>query len=461
MRYEIKPMLGLAAPVAFTQLFQILLGFTDTAMVARLGAEPLAAIALGNAMFFAVMVFGIGAMNGVSPMVSQAYGAGDFEGIGRSVRQGFWLGLFIAIPIMLFFQYGASRFLLAIGQKPSTVAITEGYLKAMSWGVIPFLWYIAERSFAEGISRPLPAALIALLGVLANIGANYVLIFGKLGLPAMGVVGSGWASVIVYWVMFYGLAAFIHHSKSMRKYDPFHNLRKPDPVYLKEMARIGWPIGVSFFLEASLFMATAFMMGLIDTRSLAAHQLAIQCAAATFMIPLGIGLATAVRVGQARGRGDIDGVMTSGFTGMFIASCVMLVTAITFWTLPRPIISIFLDVNSVTDAPVVELAISLLGVAAVFQLFDGLQVTAGGALRGLKDTRVPMLIGLFSYWGCGMTVGVYLGFKMGMGAVGLWWGLVTGLAVASIFLISRFWRSTRRLSMSPVPAGVKTSSIDT
>ena len=446
MRYEIKPMLGLAAPVAITQLFQILLGFTDTAMVARLGPEALAAIALGNAMFFAVIVFGIGAMNGVSPMVSQAFGAGDIDGIGRSVRQGFWLGLFISIPLMLFFQFGASRFLLAIGQEPSTVEITEGYLKAMSWGVIPFLWYIAERSFTEGISKPLPAAVIAFNGVLANIVANYALVFGKMGFPAMGVVGSGWASVIVYWVMFFGLAAFIHYSKGLRKYDPFHNLRKPDPVYLKEMAKIGWPIGISFFLEASLFMATAFMMGLIDTRSLAAHQIAIQCAAATFMIPLGIGLATAVRVGQARGRGDAHGVVTSGFTGMFVATCVMLVTATAFWTLPRHIVAIFLDLNTLENAPVVELAVALLGIAAVFQIFDGLQVTAGGALRGLKDTRVPMLIGLFSYWACGMTVGVGLGFGLEMGAVGLWWGLVTGLGVASVFLISRFWRQSRALA---------------
>lgn len=438
-------MLALAAPVAFTQLAQILLGFTDTVMVGRLGPEALAAIALGNTMFFALIVFGIGAMNGVSPMVSQAYGAGDIEGIGRSVRQGFWLGLFISIPIMLFLQFGAGPFLLAIGQEPETVKVAASYMFAMSWGVIPFLWYIAERSFAEGISRPLPALLTAIAGIGLNIGANYVLIFGKFGFPALGVVGSGIASATIYWLMFFVLGTIIHFSRSTKQYDPFRNIRKPDPLYLKEMARIGWPIGVSFFLEASLFMATALMMGILGTEDLAAHYVAIQCAATTFMIPLGVGLATAVRVGQARGRGDIEGVATAGLTGMLVASCFMLVTATAFWTLPRPIISIFLDLSDPSNIPVVELGIVLLGVAAIFQIFDGLQVTAGGALRGLKDTTIPMVIGLVSYWGFGMTTGVVLGFVLGMGAVGLWWGLVTGLGVASIFLIARFKRSVSRL----------------
>ena len=338
-------MIALATPVAITQLAQILLGFTDTVMVGRIGPDALASIALGNSTFFALVIFGIGTMNGVSPMVSQAFGAGDAEGVGRSVRQGFWLGLFIALPIIVFLQIGAGPFLLAIGQDPVVVDLTEDYLFAVSWGVIPFLWYIAERSFTEGVSRPMPALIIAIFGVIVNIFANYTLMFGNFGFPALGVVGTGWATAIVYWAMFLCLGLFIHLSPGTRDFDPFRHIRKPDPLYLKELARIGWPIGVSFFLEASLFMATAMIMGLISTTALAAHQVAIQCAAATFMIPLGIGLATSVRVGQATGRGDPDGAARAGATGMLLALVFMMMTAVLFWTVPRSIVSLFLDLQ--------------------------------------------------------------------------------------------------------------------
>ena len=433
-------MLLLAAPVALTQLAQILLGFTDTVMAGRLGPDAVAAIALGNATFFVFVIFGIGAMNGVGPMVAQAFGAGDFEAVGRSVRQGFWLGFFISVPILLFLQYGAEPFLYAIGQDPDLVTLSVQYLFAVSWGVPPFLWYIAERSFAEGVSQPLPALVIAMVGIGVNILANTALMFGKFGFPELGVVGTGWASAIVYWAMFGFLGIYIHYSKRTRDYDPFKHIRKPDFLYLKELTRLGWPIGVSFFLEASLFMATAMMMGLVSKNALAAHQVAIQCAAATFMIPLGIGLATSVRVGQATGRRDPVAASQAGYTGMALALCFMLVTAILFWTLPRPIVTLFFDPEVADNVPVIEMAITLLGIAAVFQLFDGLQVSAGGALRGLKDTRVPMVIGLLSYWGCGMTAGLVLAFVMDLGAVGLWWGLVTGLVVASVTLTYRFHR---------------------
>ncbi|NND71809.1 MAG: MATE family efflux transporter [Rhodothermales bacterium] len=437
-------MLLLAAPVALTQLAQILLGFTDTVMAGRLGPDAVASIALGNATFFVFVIFGIGAMNGVGPMVSQAFGAGDTIGVGRSVRQGFWLGLFISIPIVLFLQYGAGPFLYWIGQDPDLVVLSERYLYAVSWGVPPFLWYIAERSFAEGVSQPLPALIIAIAGIGVNIIANTALMFGRFGFPEMGVVGTGWASAVVYWVMFVSLGVYIHFSRRTREYDPFKHVRKPDLLYLKELTRIGWPIGVSFFLEASLFMATAMMMGLVSKNALAAHQVAIQCAAATFMIPLGIGLATAVRVGQATGRKDPAGAARAGYTGMALALCFMFVTAIMFWTMPRPIVTLFFDPSIDENVPVIEMAITMLGIAAVFQLFDGLQVSAGGALRGLKDTRVPMVIGLLSYWGCGMTTGIILAFVLDLGAVGLWWGLVIGLLVASITLTLRFYRLSER-----------------
>ncbi len=443
LRFEVRQTLALAAPVALTQLAQISMGFIDTVMVGRLGPEALAGVALGNAVFFMVLIVCMGVVMAVGPMVSQAYGAGTYEPIGRSVRQGFWLGLMMAVPGVWLLHH-MPPLLVWAGQDPETAARAGGYLSAIAWGYLPFLGFVVLRSFVEGVSRPRPVTVIAFAGVVLNVAANYVLMFGKLGFPALGLVGTGWASTVVYWTMFLLLLAYTVRQPDFRAFRLFERVGRPDARYLREIFRIGWPIGASLGVEMSLFMMAVMMMGWISETALAAHQVAIQCAAFTFMVPLGIGMAASVRVGQAAGRGDADGVRRAGLVALGLAVCFMVGTALVFWLAPRPIVGLYLDLEDPAHADVVHLAVSLLGIAAVFQVFDGMQVTAMGALRGLKDTRVPMLLAMAAYWGVGLAGSYGLGFILDLGPQGLWWGLVLGLATAALLLTGRFLRRARR-----------------
>jgi len=434
------------------------MGFIDTIMVSRgFGPDALASVALGSAAFFACLIFGMGVMNAVSPMVSQAFGANDLPGVGRAYRQGLWLGLLIGLPLFAIIRLSPAV-LLWMGQDADTVAGTTGYVRALSWGVFPFLWFIGTRCFVEGVSRPRPATAIALFGVLLNVGANYALMFGKLGFPALGIVGTGWASAIVFWSNFLILLLFCLVDTRLRALVDLVHIRRPDLGYLRELFRLGAPIGVTQGVEAGLFMLTLMLMGLISTAAIAAHHMAIQFAAFTFMVPLGIGLATAVRVGQAVGRGDHDGGRRAGFAGILLAGTFMAMTAVFIWLFPHEIVSIFIDVDAAEHADVVRLTVLLLGIAAVFQIVDGVQVSAAGALRGMKDTFVPMLISLVSYWALGLGIGYVLAFRLDLGPAGLWWGLVAGLGSAALLLTVRFHRVSRRFTSSPAPSGVDTAT---
>ncbi|WP_457652396.1 MATE family efflux transporter [Rhodocaloribacter sp.] len=452
LRTEVRQTLALAAPLVLTQLAQISMGFVDTVMVGRLGAGDLAGVALGSSVFFTLLMVCMGVVLAVGPMVAQAHGAEDVEPMGRSVRQGLWLGLAMAIPAVALL-WNIAPVLRLLGQEEATIARTQAYLRAIAWGFLPFLWFVVLRSFVEGVSRPRPVTLIAFVGVGLNVAANYVLMYGKLGFPALGLVGTGWASTLVYWTMFGLLLLYVQAKRDFRSYRLFARLGKPDWHYFRKLFRIGWPIGASLGIESGLFMITVMMMGWISTAALAAHQVAIQCAAFTFMVPLGVGLATAVRVGQAAGRGDAAGVRRAGGVGIGVAALVMLGAAVAFWTVPRAIVSLYLDLGDPANDAVVATAVALLGVAAVFQVFDGVQVAASGALRGLKDTRAPMLIGLFSYWGVGLAGGYVFGFVLGLGPTGLWWGLVLGLGTAAALLGRRFHRRSHAALARETAAG--------
>lgn len=430
------------------------MSFIDTVMVGRLGSEALAGMALGNTVYFFVQIVCNGAVIAVGPLVSQAFGAGEYQAAGRTVRQGLWLGLLLTIPAFLFL-YNAAPILRLLGQAESSVLIAESYLRSVVWGFLPATWYMAMKSFVEGVTRPWPVTLITFTGVGLNIVADYVLMFGKFGFPALGVAGTGIATSAVFWYLFLTLSFYVSRRKSFNKFEVFKRFGMPDPHYFKELFRIGWPIGVSHGIESGLFMVTAVLMGTLGTTVLAAHQVAIQCAAFSFMVPLGFGIATSVRVGHAVGRRDVDGVRNAGFTGMLLAGAFMFGAATLFWAAPEWVIGLFLDTTLQVNRPVVELAVYLLGVAAVFQVFDGVQVAASGALRGLKDTRMPMLIGFFSYWMIGLTTGCIAAFVLGGGALGLWWGLVVGLATASVLLTLRFRRKAAGALYSPPSSSVE------
>ncbi|MFT4605234.1 MAG: MATE family multidrug resistance protein [Rhodothermales bacterium] len=441
-RAEVIATLAMAAPIVLTQVAHISLSFVDTIMVGRLGPESLAGIALGNSFFFTLIVVAMGMVMAVAPMVSQAHGAGEDDPIGRSVRQGLWLSLCLAVVVMAI--YGkAYPILIAAGQLPETARLAADYLSAIKWAAFPFLGFIALRSFAEGVSRPRAVTAIALFSVVLNILANWLFMFGHWGFPELGLVGTGWASSLVHSIEFLLLVWFVASRPEFRPYHIFARLGRPDFQYFRRLFKIGWPIGASFGVETTLFAVTLLMMGWIGTTALAAHLVAIQCAAFTFMVPLGIGLAATVRVGQAVGRNDAEGARMAGHVSIGLALAFMTASAMLFWLAPRSVIGIYLDLSAPGNQEVIEVAVGLLSVAAVFQIADGIQVSVAGALRGFKDTTVPMVISVVSYLGVGLGSGYALGFVAGFGGRGLWWGLVIGLALAAVLLSFRFRRLTR------------------
>lgn len=441
-REEIAATILLAAPVVVTQLAHISMGFVDTIMVGRLGPAELAGVALGNTIFFTATIFCMGVVLAVGPMVAQAFGAGDGDPIGRSVRQGLWLSAVLAIPASIFI-WNADTLLILLGQKPEVVVRAVSYLHAIVWGVFAFIAFAAIRSFCEAVSKPRPITVIAIIGVGVNILANYVLMYGKWGFPELGLVGTGWASTIAFWSTFLMVVGYVYFKKEFSRYQIFSRLGKPDPRYFMQLLRIGSPIGASMGVEMSLFMVTVMMMGWIGTVQLAAHQVAVQCAAFTFMVPLGIGMATSVRVGHAVGAGNPGEVYRAGMAGIWLSVSFMMMTAVLFWVAPRAVISLYLEMESPANADVIDIAVTLLGIAAVFQVFDGLQVAGMGALRGLKDTRRPMVLAMIAYWPIGLSMSYVLAFPLGLGEVGLWWGLVTGLGSAAIMITVRFYRMTK------------------
>jgi len=449
-RSEIGSLLTLAAPLVFAQLAQHGIAFVDTLMVGRLGPAPLAGIALGGAVLGFVYIVSMAFMLAVGPQVAQAVGAADKGEAARAARQGLWLAALVSLPAVLVLR-NAGAWLVRAGQEPAVAEAAGGYLTAVSYGLPAALCYVALRGFLEGHGNTRPILLIALFSVGFNVFANYVLIYGHYGFPELGLAGAGYATSLVYAAMLALVVSYV--ARRYRVYAVFAGLLRPDPRMLRELFRVGWPISLTLGFEVGLFFATALLVGRFGEAPLAGHQIAIQTATLTFMMPLGIGAAVAVRVGQAVGRRDLGAARLSGHTGMAVAAAVMVVTAMVFLLAPMAVIGIYLNLADPANAAVIGFAASFLAIAGLFQVVDGIQVTAAGALRGLKDTRVPMLISLVSYWLVGMPTGLALAFGLGLGPRGLWFGLVVGLAAAALLLSLRFDRRTRSGRFGGATAG--------
>ncbi|WP_088894218.1 MATE family efflux transporter [Leptolyngbya ohadii] len=433
---EIRACLTLALPLAGAQLAQAATGFADTVMMGLLGSEVLAAGGLGATTFQGCLLVSSSIVSAVSPIAASAFGAGKTQELGKIVRQGMGLAVLLSVPIVVLLAFSRPLFLW-LGQEESVAVQSEAYLKAIVWGFPAGLGFAVLRHFVSALSEPRPVIVIMVCGTIFNIFGNYVLMFGKLGLPALGLAGIGYASSLSLWGMFVALLLYCRQPR-YRKYGLFRDLYQFEGRLLRELLHIGIPLGILTAAEAGLFTVTTFLMGQLGTVTLAAHQIALQTAAITFMIPLGISFATTILVGQRMGQQDLRGARLAGFTGMGLGVVFMAAMALLFWTVPEAIVSLYLNVNDSGNREVVLLAGQLLGVAAMFQIVDGLQVTAVGALRGLKDTRIPMLIGLLAYWGMGLSCGYWLGLRLGYGGVGLWWGLAIGLAFAAGILTWRF-----------------------
>ncbi len=440
LRREIKATLTLAAPLVAAQLAQMSMSFVDVVMVGRLGTGALAAAVLGSTAFFTLSLICVGVILAVNPTVAQAVGAGDRDLAARATRQGLWLAVILGVPLFVALGWSEEG-LLALGQAPETSALAGDYLRAIRWGIVPNLAFSALRGFYEGTGRARPVLLATIVGVGVNVVANNALMYGKWGLPALGLEGTGWSSALVFAAMAASLAIGIRVLPDLRRYGVLVGLRSPDPAMLGTLVRLGAPIGVTFGLEAGLFSAATLLVGWLGEVPLAAHQIALNAASFTFMVPLGIGMAATVRVGQLVGAGDEAGARRAGFVAVALGGAFMALSATFLWL--RPSWIVFLYAGATPEAEMAALATALLGIAAVFQLVDGIQATAAGALRGLKDTTVPAVIGAISYWGVGLGVGYGLAFGLGWGARGLWWGLTAGLLAAAVLLVARFRRLVR------------------
>lgn len=442
-RQDVKKEAGLlmkiGLPVIITQLLQMSMSFVDTVMAGRLSPEDLAAVAVGNSILMPVLVLCLGCMMAVTPIVAQNVGGRNLTRIGKNARQVLWLSLILGIPC--FFLLRQLEFIMVSLQvTEEIIPIASGYLKAISWGIIPAFAYGALRYFSEGLSVTRPAMYIAILGLLVNIPANYILMFGKFGFPQLGAVGTGYASAIVFGVMFVAILIFTAKFEPYQRFEIFKRFRLPERAYFSELLRVGIPIGISSSMEVTLFAVVSLLAATISTIAIAGHQVAINFAAMMFMIPFGMSVAISARVGQSIGRNRPIEARFRGFVGVGLSCCLMACTATLMLLFPEQIASIYTD-----DAVVIEMAVHLIFLAAVFQLSDGLQVSGFGALRGLKDTKIPMYVNLIAYWGFGIPVAYYFGLIAGYGAPGLWYGLIAGLTVAGILHNVRFYLKTGSL----------------
>jgi MATE family multidrug resistance protein len=434
----------LAGPLVANNLAMAGMNFADTVMAGRLGTQDLAAVAVGGSVWMMVFLLGLGTLMAVSPSVAHAYGAGRWDAVGGYLRQALWLSQ--ALAMACFALVGQAGPALAwIGIDPVIVPTTTGYLGAIAWGLPGIFAFLALRFMTEGVGWTRPIMYAAVVGLVVNVFGNWVLMWGNLGFPAMGAVGCGAASAVAMWSMFVVMLVYCLRHRRYRPFALWARFERPKPAAQKELLGLGIPIAGSVEAEAGLFGAVALLMGTLGAQQVAAHQIAINYAATMFMVPLAFHSATTIRVGQALGRGDRQDARTSGFAGIAICGAFMLVSAFVLLLFRDRIAAFY------TSDPLVQpVAAGLLGMAMVFQVSDGLQVGAAGALRGFKDTRVPLGINVASYWLVAFPLAYYAGIHARLGPQAVWIALIAGLSLAAVLLNLRFAALSRPVRAVPV-----------
>ena len=431
---ELAETLKLAVPIALTQLGQIAMMTTDIALIGRLGSEAMAAASLAHTVLFVSFTVGMGMVSAVAPLAAQAFGARDPHTIRRSLRVGLWAALFISLPLMAL-RFWGEQVLLMLGQTPVTAHLAQQYLDGLVWTILPALLFLAIRGFMSAINRPEPILWITLAAIPANALLVYLLLYGAFGLPQLGLFGAGLATSIVNLGTFLAALWFAARCRPFRKYHVFGHVWRIDWRLMWRLIVIGAPISISFLLEYGLFGAAGLLMGVISTTALAAHQIALQVAAILFMVPFGISIAATVRVGHAIGRNDASGVRRAGLVATWLGIALVAVLTLAVILSRFGIAQIFLGES--TDATA-ELSATLLLVGSTFFVADGIQTIAAGSLRGMNDTRLPLLFATISYWLIGFPCACWLGFWTLLGAVGVWIGLSVGTAVYAVLLVLRF-----------------------
>lgn len=432
-------MVRLAVPVVFAELGWTAMSTVDTLMVGRLSAEAIGAVSLGSGIFLGVTIFGMGMLLGLDTLISQAFGAGRLRDCHRSLIHGVYAALMLTVPLtaILWAVIGA---LPRLGINPVVLELTVPYLTPVAWSLLPLLLYAASRRFLQATGHETAVMVTLVIANVVNALTNWVLVFGKWGFPALGVVGAGWATFASRIAMAVVLLGAIVWFENERGHGLFHTSFGIEWSRFRELFALGLPAALHITLEMGLFSVATALAGRLDAASLAAHQIALSVAATTFMVPLGVSSAGAIRVGLAMGARDPQRVRHGGWLAISLGVGFMAVAALTLFVFPRNIINLF-----TSDVNVLAVGVSLLYVAGLFQLFDGLQVVTAGVLRGLGDTRTPMVAGLVGYWVLGLPAGYWLCFGLDWGVTGLWVGMLVGLTTVGLVLLAVWIRRLRLL----------------
>ena len=451
-RTELAATLRLSWPLALANLLQMLTYAIDVIFIARLGEAPLAASALAIALFGLVLWALSGLTGAVAPVIAADLGerAPALRPVRRATRMALWLSVISGAAGMVI-CLGIGPLSRITGQQSEIIAMSSAYMTVIIWSMIPMVLNNVLRNFVSALGRPIFATLITAGGIGVNALANYAFIFGNFGAPEMGLTGAAVATIITSLVTLAAYIIAIRVDPLMHRYHIFGRWWVPDWERFRAIVKIGTPIALTITAEAGIFGAAAFLMGNIGTAQLAAHTVALQIAALAFQVPFGVGQAATIRVGYFYGARDRDGMGRAGWAAIFVGTGFMAFSCSAMIFMPRTLLHIYIDPDAAKNAVLVGFALRYLVIAAAFQLVDGLQAVAAGALRGLQDTRIPMWIAIFSYWVPGIGVSLYLGFLTPLGGTGVWIGLATGLAVAALFLIWR-WLLRDRIGLTTRPA---------
>ena len=436
---EVSQTIRLALPLVFAALAFKIMTATDMVMMGWLGAQSLAAGALANYVYFPIYILAAGIVTAVAPLAAQAIGARRFRAVRRTVRQGLWLAFLLSSCGAIALLYGEA-FLVAIDQDIAVAALSGEYLRAAAWALIPGLGFAVLQFFLSALGRPKAVFFIASGGIVMNGFTNYALMYGKLGLPALGLTGIGLSTSLVNTALFFGLAAYVIITPPFRRYALFARFWRPDWPRFIEIFKLGAPVGCARTAELSFFCGAGLMMGWLGVAETAAYAIAFQYASFAFMVPLGLSQAAEIRVGWAAGAKSPQSVADAGWVALGIICFYAFIPAILFWLIPIPLIDLFLDIEAPENVSLIPLTVTYLAIAGLFQWVDGLQAVGASVLRGLKDTRTPSLVAILSYWVVGFPACYLLTFRYGYGGMGIWIGFAIGLTIAAVLLLWRFYR---------------------